>query len=105
MNGDGGHGGFNPGRGGFNHGRGGFQSRGGFANGRPAMLYADVWGKVAAEEGKVSTVAADTKVMVMVLLAAIIFKGNQVGQPEVGIIQIPEMRIGGGAEEFQQQFL
>jgi hypothetical protein len=52
MNGDGGHGGFNPGRGGFNHGRGGFQSRGGFANGRPAMLYADVWGKVAADTSK-----------------------------------------------------
>ncbi|KAM0865553.1 hypothetical protein ACQ4PT_043194 [Festuca glaucescens] len=34
MNGEGGHGGFNPGQGGFNHGRGGFQARGGFGNGR-----------------------------------------------------------------------
>jgi hypothetical protein len=73
----------------------------------PVVLAMNVgaWGKEAAEEGKASTGATGTKVLDILVLVVILFKGNQVGQPEVGIIQIPEMRIGGGAEEFQQQFL
>ncbi|KAM0871838.1 hypothetical protein ACQ4PT_039081 [Festuca glaucescens] len=58
------------------------------------MPRADAWGKGPAEEGKASTVAVDTKVLDNLVLGATMFKGNQVGQPEVGITQIPEMKIG-----------
>ncbi|KAM0841956.1 hypothetical protein ACQ4PT_058679 [Festuca glaucescens] len=59
------------------------------------MPRADAWGKGPAEEGKASTVAVDTKVLDNLVLGATMFKGNQVGQPEMGITQIPEMKIGG----------
>ncbi|KAK1661842.1 hypothetical protein QYE76_050001 [Lolium multiflorum] len=60
-----------------------------------AML-AGAWGKEAAEEAKASTEVVVIKVLDIVDLAVILFKGNQVGQPEAGIFQVLEMRIGGG---------
>jgi hypothetical protein len=42
-----------------------------------------------------STEVVDTKVMGMLVLVAILFKVNQVGRQQVGILQALEMIIGG----------
>jgi hypothetical protein len=63
-----------------------------------AMPRADAWGKGPTEEGKGSPVAVDTKVRDNLVLDTTLFKGNQVGQQEVGITQTPEMKIGGGGQ-------
>jgi hypothetical protein len=58
-------------------------------------MHAGAWGKEVAEEDTASTEVVDTKVMGMLVLVAILFKVNQVGRQQVGILQALEMIIGG----------
>jgi hypothetical protein len=60
------------------------------------VLRVAAWGKEAVVEVMASAEAVDIKVLDNLALAVILFKVNQVGRQQVGILQVLEMTIGGG---------